>query len=190
MKKPSVFGILIAAVIYVLLFVLGAASGAIHPACFAYAGAVLPFLFSFIYLYTAAKLQHFGAAVILNGFVLIIGVIMGEGNPPLIIGMLLLALITEVVRGINGYDTLKGVRQSFIPFAFSYFAYTAHWWTDTETYLAEATEVMPAGYAEKMLSVIENKPVMILVLVLTIPAAILGMRFAEKVLKNQAAALK
>ena len=49
---------------------------------------------------------------------------------------------------------------------------------------------MPVGYAEKMESVIHNIPMLIIMLVLTIPAAILGMRIAEKVLKKQADSLK
>ena len=169
---------------------LGAASGAIHPACFAYAGAVLPILFSFVYLYTASKMQCFGATLVLNGFTLAVGLIAGEGNLPLIVGMLVLALLAELIRKGCGYDTLKGVRQSFIPLAFSFFAYTAHWWTDTEGSLEAAVEEMPAGYADKMAAVIGNIPVLIVVLLLTIPIAIVGMRFAEKLMKKPAAALK
>jgi hypothetical protein len=177
-------------VIYLALFVLGAASGAIHPACFVYIGAVLPLLFGFIYFYTAANLRRFGAAAILNGFVLIVGLIAGEGNPALIIGMILLAAAAELVRKLSGYDTLKGVRRSFVPFAFSFFAYAAHWWTDTEGSLTAAAEEMPAGYADKMARVIDNIPVLIIVLAVTIPVAILSIRLAEKVMKKQASSLK
>lgn len=190
MKRTSAWSILIAAVIYLILFLLGATSGLIHPACYAYVGAVLPLLFSFVYLHTSAKMQCFGAAAVLNGFVLIIGLIVGEGNPALIIGMILLAVTAELIRKQNGYDTLKGVRRSFIPFAFSFFTYTAHWWTDTERSLSAAIEEMPAGYVDKMLPVIENIPALIIVLILTIPVAILGMRIAEKVMNKQATALK
>ena len=49
---------------------------------------------------------------------------------------------------------------------------------------------MPADYADKMEPVINNIPVLVLALVLTVPAAILGMRIAEKVLKKQTALLK
>ncbi len=189
MKKVSVLPLLISAVIYAALFVLGSGCGAIHPACYAYVGTVMPLLFSFVYLYTAASLQCFGAAAILNGVTLIIGLVAGEGNPALIIGMIALALVAELVRGMTGYETLKGVRRSFLPLAFSFYAYSAHWWTDTKGSLAAAAEEMPAGYAEKMETVIRNIPVLILMLVLTIPVAVLGMRIAEKVLKKRAASL-
>ena len=43
--KP-VFKVLLMAIAYLLTFILGASSGAIHPACYAYVGAVLPFLFA------------------------------------------------------------------------------------------------------------------------------------------------
>lgn len=188
MKKLPVGRILIACVAYLLLFILGSSSGAIHPACYAYIGALLPFLFSFVYLYTAANVPSFGAAAILNGFVLIVGSIAGEGNLALIVGLVGLAAIAELVRKLNGYDTLKGVRRSFIPFGFSFFTYTAHWWTDTEGALA-AVEEMPTGYADKMAAVIENIPALIVALILTVPAAIIGMRIAERIMKKQAAIL-
>lgn len=190
MKNKNFFAVGAAAVVYLILFLLAATSGLIHPACYAYAGTVLPLLFSFVYLYTAAKVQGFGAAVILNGFVLFMGLILGEGNPPLIIGLIILTVLTEIIRKLNGYDTLKGVRLSFIPFAYSFYPYAAHWWTDMEGSLAEAAEEMPAGYGEMMNPVIENTTLLIVMLILVIPVAVLGTRLAEKVMKNQSASLK
>ena len=52
-----------------------------------------------------------------------------------------------------------------------------------------ASGMMPAGYADKMEVVIRNIPILILMLVLTIPIAMLGIRIAEKVLQKQAAKL-
>ena len=77
MKRNNAVRILIAAVVYLALFVAFSACGLIHPACYAYAGTVFPLLSAFVYLYTAANLQTFGAAAVLNGFVLIIGLIAG-----------------------------------------------------------------------------------------------------------------
>ena len=190
MKKIPVLGILVAAVIYLVLFIVGAASGSIHPACFAYVGTFLPLLFGFVYLYTAANIRSFGAAALLNVFCLLVALILGEGNPALIIGMLFFAAIAEIVRMRNGYDTRKGVRRSFIPFAFSFYAYTAHWWTDPKGSLAAGLEEMSAEYAQKMQPIIENVPRLLLMLVLTVPVAILGIWLAEKTLKKQAAKLK
>ena len=190
MKKFPVFRILIAAVIYLILFVLGATCGLIHPACYAYVGTFLPILFSFVYLYTAANMRFFGAAAVLNGVVLILGLIAGEGNWAFVVGMILLAALAELIRKLCGYDTRKGLRRSFIPFAFSFYAYSAHWWTDTEGSLAAAVEEMPAGYAEKMEPVIHNIPLLIVMLVLTIPVSILAMRLAETVMKKSAAVFK
>lgn len=190
MKKFPVLRLLIAAVVYLALFVLGASSGMIHPACYAYCGTVLPLLFAFVYLYAAANLQGFGVAAILNGFALLVGLIAGEGNLPLIIGMVVFAALAELIRKMSGYHTKKGVRLSFLPFAFSFYAYSAHWWTDTEGTLAAALEEMPAGYADRMLPVIENTPGLVIALVLVIPVALVGMKLAEIVLKKQAARLK
>ena len=146
MKKRSIIGIVVAAVVYLLLFILGAASGAIHPACFAYAGTVMPLLFAFVYLYTASNMKCFGAAAVLNGFVLIVSLLAGEGNTALIVIMLVMTALAEIIRAVLGYDNLKGVMWSFIPFAFSFYAYTFHWWTETAGSLEEAVEV---GTAKK-----------------------------------------
>ena len=49
---------------------------------------------------------------------------------------------------------------------------------------------MHPGYDQLMIPVINNVPVLIVVIVLTIPVAILAMRLAEKVLKKPAATLE
>lgn len=188
MKK--VIKIILMAVAYLLTFILGATSGAIHPAFYAYIGVLLPLLTAFVYLYTCTLFRGFGAATALNGFIVVLFLIAGEADLAYIIGTVVLTALAEILRKVKGYDTIKGVRWSFVPFAFSFFAYTAHWWTDTEGSLAAAVEEMPAGYDQLMLPVIENIPVLIVVLVLTIPVAILAMRLAERAMKKRAAILK
>ncbi len=187
--KPA-FKIILLAVVYLLTFILGATSGIIHPACYAYAGAVLPLLTAFLYLLACTTVRGFGAATLLNGFVLVLFLIAGEADAPYIIGTAVLTALAEIIRYVCKYDTLKGVRWSFIPFAFSFFAYTSHWWFDTEGSLAAAVEEMPAGYDQLMIPVIDNIPVLVVVLVLTIPVAILAMRLAERSLKKQTEGLK
>ncbi len=188
--KKHVFPVLLAAVVWLALFILGSSAGLIHPACYAYVGTFLPLLFSLVYLIAAARMQTFGAALVLNGFALVVGLLAGEGNPPFIVGIIVLALLAELVRKCCGYDTRLGVRRSFLPLAFSFYTYSAHWWTDTEGALAAAVEEMPAGYADKMEPVIGNIPLLIVMLILTVPVAILAMRIAEKLLPKQAAALR
>lgn len=187
-KKVAI--IVLMAVAYLATFILGAASGAIHPACYAYVGAVLPILTAFIYLYTCTLIPRFGAATVLNGFILVLFLIVGEADLFCVIGMVVLTALAEILRKAKGYEMLKSVRWSFVPFAFSFFTYTSHWWTDTEGSLAAAVEEMPAGYDQLMLPVIENIPMLIVVLVLTIPIAILAMRLAERVMKKSATLLK
>ena len=57
--------------------------------------------------------------------------------------------------------------------------------TDTEGSLAAAVEEMRTGYDQLMIPVINNIPVLVVVLVLTIPVAVLAMRLAERSLKKQ-----
>lgn len=189
MKKKAILGIIVSAVLYLLLFVLGSSSGLIHPACYAYVGTLLPVLFAFIYMYTASNMRCFGAAAALNGFALVIACIAGEGNIPFVLMMIGLTAASEVLRAIFKYDTLKGVLWSFIPFAFSFYAYTIHWWTDTQDSLAEAVEIMPEGYADKMAAVIHDIPGLVIALILVIPVAFCGMKLAQKVMKRSAARL-
>ena len=61
--KP-VFKVILMAVAYLVTFILGATSGAIHPVCYAYVGALLPFIFAFIYLYTCTLIRGFAGSVI------------------------------------------------------------------------------------------------------------------------------
>ncbi len=187
--KPA-FKVILMAVAYLVTFILGATSGAIHPACYAYIGALLPLVFAFIYLYTCSIIRGFGAATALNGLIFVLFLIAGEADTAYIIGTIVLTALAEILRKVFGYDTIKGVRWSFIPLAFSFFAYTSHWWFDTEGSLTAAVEEMPAGYDQLMIPVINNVPVLIIVLVLTIPVAILAMRLAERTLKKPAATLK
>ena len=177
------------AVAYLVCFILGATSGLIHPACYAYVGAVLPLLFALIYLYTCTMIRGVGAATVLNGFIFLLFLLAGEADTAFIIGIIILTALAEVIRYFCKYDTIKGVRWSFVPFAFSFFAYTVHWWTDTEGSLAAAVEEMPAGYDQLMKPVIDNVPMLIVVMALTIPIAILSVRLAEKALKKPAADL-
>ena len=181
--KP-VFKVILMAVAYLATFILGAASGAIHPVCYAYIGAIMPLVFAFIYLYTCSIIRGFGAATVLNGFILVLFLIVGEADLGYIIATVVLTALAELLRKVFGYDTKKGVSWSYIPFAFSFFAYTSHWWTDKEGSLAAAAEEMPAGYDQLMIPVIDNIPVLISVLILTIPVAILAMRLAERSLKK------
>lgn len=190
MNKRSVIGIIICAVIYLALYPMASACGLIHPMCYAYIGTILPLFFAFVYFYVAANMRCFGAALILNGFVLILGLIAGEGNIPFAVLMIAFAGIAELIRALLKYDTLKGVRWSFIPFAFSFYSYTIHWWTDTAESLSEAVEEMPAGYADKMKPVIDNIPGLVIAILLVIPVAILGIRLAEKIMKKTASKLR
>ena len=185
-----VFQVLLMAIAYLAIFILGAASGAIHPACYAYVGAVLPLLSALVYLHTASLIRSFGAATALNGFILVLFLVAGEADLPCAIGLVALTALAEIIRWRCGYDTLKGVRWSFIPFAFSFFAYTLHWWTDTEGSIAAAREEMPAGYDLLMQPVIDNIPALVVVMLLTIPTSILAMRLAEKILKRRVLLLK
>ena len=187
--KP-IFKIILLAAAYLFTYILGSSTGLIHPACYAYVGAILPLLTAFIYLLTCATIRGFGAATVLNGFVFVMLLVAGEADTALTIGFAILTALAEIIRYLCKYDTRKGVRWSFIPFAFSFFAYTAHWWFDTEGSLAAAAGEMRAGYDQLMIPVIDNIPVLIVVLVLTIPVAILAMRLAERSLKKQTEGLE
>ena len=187
--KPA-FKVLLMAFAYLVAFVLGSLTGLIHPMCYAYVGALLPLLFAFIYLYTSTFVRSFGVATTLNGILLLLLIIAGEADWALVVGFIILSALSETIRCRQGYDTIKGIRLSFLPFAYSFFAYTAHWWTDTQGSLAAAVEEMPAGYDQLMIPVIENIPMLIVVLLITLPVAILAIRLAERSMKKQLESFK
>ncbi|MBR6457803.1 MAG: MptD family putative ECF transporter S component [Bacteroidales bacterium] len=176
--------VVLLAIAYVACFVLGSTTGLIHPACYAYVGALLPLLFAFIFLGASKVIKDFGVAVVLNGVALLVALLIGEADVSLIIGIVFLTALSELFRYLFRADSRKAIRWSFVPFAFSFFAYTIHWWTDTEGSLAAAVEEMPAGYDQSMIPVIDNVPLLIVVMILTIPVAILSMRLAERVLNK------
>ncbi len=97
---------------------------------------------AFIYLQTCTTIRSFGAATVLNGFVFVVFLIAGEADVPYIIGTVVLTALAEMIRYFCKYDTLKGIRWSFIPLAFSFFAYASHWWFDTEGSLVVAILAM------------------------------------------------
>ena len=187
--KPA-FKVLLMAFAYLAAFVIGSLTGLIHPMCYAYVGALLPLLFAFIYLYTSTFVRSFGVATALNGVLLILLLIAGEADWALVVGFIILTALSEIIRCRQGYDTIKGIRLSFLPFSYSFFAYTAHWWTDTQGSLAAAEEEMPAGYDQLMIPVIENIPMLIVVLIITLPVAILAIRLAERTMKKQLESFK
>lgn len=190
MERSPALRVIIAAIVYLALYPLASASGLIHPACYAYVGTLVVLPFAFVYLWTASTMVGFGAAAVLNGFVLAVGLIVGEGNWAFVVGMVVLALLAEAIRAWCGYDTWRGVYLSFIPFAYSFYAYSAHWWTDTSGSLAAAVEEMPAGYADKMAPVIANTPMLVFMLLLVVPVAILSMRLADVALASQTSSLR
>ena len=105
----SVFKVLLMAIVYLATFIIGAASGAIHPAFYAYIGAALPLLTAFIYLYTCTLFPHFGAATALNGFILVLFLIVGEADVAFIIGMVVVTVLTEIPKS----DITKGIFHDF-----------------------------------------------------------------------------
>ena len=187
--KPA-FKVLLMAFAYLVAFVLGSLTGLIHPMCYAYVGALLPLLFAFIYLYTSTFVRSFGVATTLNGILLLLLIIAGEADWALVVGIIILSALSETIRRRQGSDTIKGIRLSFLPFAYSFFAYTAHWWTDTQGSLAAAVEEMPAGYDQLMIPVIDNIPMLIVALLITLPVAILAIRLAERSMKKQLESFK
>ena len=58
MKKT--IRIIFLAIAYLLTYILGSCTGIIHPACYAYVGAILPLLTAFIYLLTCATMKGYG----------------------------------------------------------------------------------------------------------------------------------
>lgn len=184
MKKNSWWKLLIALAIYAVLVCLCASAGLIDAACFAYIGTIFPLFFAFLYLFVAAQIKTFGAASFLNGFFLIMAIILGEADLPLILGLIIFTTAAEIIRKIIGYEKLSGVKWSFVPLAYTFYAFSSHWWLDTKGTLEEARESMREGYADRIAQVVSNIPALVIALILVIPIAILGIFLATKIMKK------
>ena len=112
----TVFKLILMAIAYLAIFILGAASGAIHPACYAYIGALLPLLSAFVSLTTATTIRSFGAATLLNGFILVLFLIAGEADTTFIIGIVALTALAELIwYDVDLPDTMDSVVVSSLP---------------------------------------------------------------------------
>lgn len=185
----SILKVSVCALIYLALAFLGSSSGLIHPACFAYAGTVLAFLWSFIYFYAAANWQRFGVATIMNAVVLAACLILGEGNVALYVILGGVTVLSELIRFLLKYDTIRGTVWSYIPMGLSFFGYVAHWWTETEGSLEEALEEMPEGYALKMENVINSNIGIVMAVIIALILGYVGITLAQKLMKKQAVKL-
>jgi hypothetical protein len=168
MKKLSVLRVSVATVIYVALFAVASASTMLHPSAYACAVILLPLLAAPLYLCVASYVRGFGAAALLNGSCLVVGLLAGEGGSrSFVFGLILAALLSESERKSSGYDTLLGVHYSFVMFTGSFYVLSAHW---------------KVGH----LSV----PMLVAMIVPTFLAGALGMRIAETLLEGRVATLK
>ena len=190
MKKTLLWQVPLASLIYLVLLMACSATGLIHPFCYAYVGTVFPIFFSFVYFFVSSRWRCFGAGLTLNSILLVILIAFGEGGSSLIIGLIVLALISEVVRFLLGYTNKKGIIFSFIPLAYSFYAYSIHWWTNTAESLEEAVEEMRAGYDVQMAQVIQNYPLLFVMLILVIPVAVLSIILVQKIMKKTAEKLE
>lgn len=190
MKKSLLWQVPLASLIYMVLLMACSATGLIHPYCYAYVGTFFPIFFSFIYFFISSRWQCFGAGLTLNCLLLVILIVFGEGGNELVIGLIVLGLISEVIRFLVGYTSKKGIIFSFIPLAYSFYAYSIHWWTNTAESLEEAVEEMRAGYDAQMALVIQNTPLLFVMLILVIPVAILSIILVPKILKKSAEKLE
>ena len=127
MTFRNVAVVLLMAVAYLLIFILGATSGIIHPACYAYIGALLPLLMALLYLNTCTVIRGFGAATVLNGILAVLFLIAGEADVAFLIGMAFLLLIDELTPHLHvGAPKAEGLRSRLSRTAMLALAVTIH----------------------------------------------------------------
>jgi len=157
----SIAKVVLLAIAHLALYVVSLVSGDLYPRYYVHIGAVLPLLLAFVYLSAASTIRRFGAAAILNGCVLLFAVVSGKADFTFLITLCLLTIATEILRFVFGFDTLKGVHWSFIPFAFSFFVFS-----DPELRLLMQRSLL----------------LLAVMILLTVATAVVGMWLAEKVL--------
>lgn len=184
--KRKIADVCMTVVLWMLALCLCSVSALISPLYFAYAGTFAPIVFAFVWLYGAKNMRCFGLALILNGTLALGLLAAGEANIQMIGYLLGLAAFSELLRHFYGYDTDKGIRTSFLPMGFTFYAYSSHWWTNTPGSLLAALEKMPQGYAAEMEKIIENVPMLLVMLTLTVPITIIAITYALKLMPTGA----
>lgn len=184
MSKNSYLRILGFAALYVVTIFMTAFLGFLAPWAWVFFPVVAALIGALSYYCTAIRWQKFGVgtllAVALAAFLLAVG----ECDLSKALLMLLAGVLSDVVRQLIGYSTLKGQSLAYPVLSIGVIAWILPLWTRTEWYYQGATEEIGVDYANGLMMF--ASPWWLLAVILTTAVAgYLGIRFASKVIKSK-----
>ena len=129
----SLAAVLGGSLLYFLITVLVMMCGSFSPLFWVFLPAITAAASGWLYLYLAARTPRFGVPVLMNLVVLLLFLAAGE--------------LSELVRRLGGYESLRAARWSFLPLAFSSSGSPLYIWIDPARTAASAAEEMSPAYA-------------------------------------------
>ena len=172
------------AALYVVTIFMTAFLGFFAPWAWVFFPVVAALIGALSYYCTAIRWQKFGVgtllAVALAAFLLAVG----ECDLSKALLMLLAGVLSDVVRQLISYTTLKGQSLAYPVLSIGVIAWILPLWTRTEWYYQGATEEIGVDYANGLMMF--ASPWWLLAVILTTAVAgYLGIRLASKVIKSK-----
>jgi putative ECF transporter S component (TIGR02185 family) len=169
--------------LYVVTVFATAFLGYLSPYAWVFFPVIAALLGAFYYYLAATRWQKFGVgtifAFILAAFLLAVG----ECDLPETLLILTAGVVSDVVRQLIGYNTLKGQTIAYPIQAIGVIAWLLPLWTRTEWYYQGAAEELGVEYAKGLMTFASPWGLTAVVLTTAI-AGLVGILFAARIMKD------
>ena len=183
MKKINYLPFLGYVALYVVTVFATAFLGYLSPYAWVFFPVIAALLGAFYYYLAATRWQNFGVgtlfAFILAAFLLAVG----ECDLPETLLILTAGVVSDVVRQLIGYNTLKGQTIAYPIQAIGVIAWLLPLWTRTEWYYQGAAEELGVEYAKGLMTFASQWGLTAVVLTTAI-AGLVGILFAARIMKD------
>ena len=171
-------------VIYFAVVLAATIMGGIHPLLYLFVTALIALVAWIPYMYVMAKVPKAGVVLIMNLFVAIAFVALGELANLLLGSLIACSILAEIIRKWAGYKNYKGIVMSYILLSLSNIGSPLYVWVFSDYAISEASEEMSANYAE-ILSTLTSPWFMVLAIAATVVISIIVGVIAKKVYNKQ-----
>jgi hypothetical protein len=177
------------AVLYVVCVFLSCFAGFIHPVCWAYFTVFTAILAVGPYYLLAARWQKFGVGTVLSALVVLFCLATGEASGFLSKAIILgFGILSDIVRLMIGNDKKKALYVAYPLLAVGNIGWVINLWLKPEWYLEGAAEEMGEAYSQGI-AALQTPLHLVLVIILTAAAGVLGIWLCSKGMKKSAALL-
>jgi putative ECF transporter S component (TIGR02185 family) len=177
MNKIYYLSILGFAALYVVTVFATAFLGYLSPYAWVFFPVIAALLGAFSYYSVATRWQKFGVGTLLAFILAVFLFAVGECDLPETLLILTAGVVSDVVRQLIGYNTLKGQSIAYPIQAIGVIAWILPLWTRTEWYYQGATEELGVEYAKGLMTFASHWGLLAVVLTTAI-AGFVGIKFA------------